>query len=486
MLKQMDWGVGDPSGAGLLPIMPFFGGAQPTMFALEGPPVDPSAGPPSGLFQMAGIDPLTAPPAGLFQMPAVDPTATFAVDPSANAASATSATTAGPAGASGTASFPTPAIGPSAMLAAGPSTSLTQGPPQQTGSEAFADSSAPSSLSWPGGARPMPDPNTGMTGTDGQPLTQPAVLTNWGDSGAQDGAFPAVDSVGPAAPSLMLAAQQRRPGSGSPRQPPFDRLGPPPTGPTSPPGAVRTPAQASDPLHAEYAFQATINQVFGSGKLAPDKAQILQNYATRVGRPLNPRALTWVMQNAGNPQAIGNMKPGEILSLAHRGVRLRNRLIKVGITPPAAAAVAANAMGESFGYFRSPQLSGGNGHGLFQWNPVRRAEFEKQFGKKFSDTTEDDQIRFAAWEMQHDRLFQPSWAVLHSDQSTGAMAKVFALNYERMANKKGDPEARAAIAEVLNMIPVDPRMNLAPPSSPPPEVEAFLRRQAAKARSVRR
>jgi hypothetical protein len=266
--------------------------------------------------------------------------------------------------------------------------------------------------------------------------------------------------------------------------------------PTAAPGAA-TPQPAQDPLHAEYNFQANTNLAVGSSKLTPDqKADRIYQIAKQRGRPLDPHMRPWLKGHANAPM-IGNMHIGEVISLAQRGTRLRNRLMQFGFTPAAAAAMAANAMVESYGYYRSPQLSGGPGYGLWQWSPYRRGLYETLKKKQnktlkqnqdvsFSAANEDDQIRFMIWEMQNQHPYHDAWAALHSNQSAGQMAAKVAMDYEGMANKTGDPEKRAAIADLLSSIPVDPRMNLAAPSSPPPEVDAFLRRKAASARSVGR
>jgi hypothetical protein len=60
------------------------------------------------------------------------------------------------------------------------------------------------------------------------------------------------------------------------------------------------------------------------------------------------------------------------------------------------------------------------------------------------------------------------------------MARTFALNYEGMANKTDDPKQRAALADVLSTIPLDPTKSPRRPTSPPPEIQAYLRRRAGR------
>lgn len=137
-------------------------------------------------------------------------------------------------------------------------------------------------------------------------------------------------------------------------------------------------------------------------------------------------------------------------------------------------------MVESKGYYRSPQLSGGPGYGLWQWSRERQDLFRQKFQRDMSNSSEDDQIKFMLWEMTNQHPYHDAWTALHSNQSPGQMADSVARIYERMANKQGDPEKRAAIAELLNAIPVDPRMNLSPPLSAPPEIQYYFRQKARR------
>lgn len=76
--------------------------------------------------------------------------------------------------------------------------------------------------------------------------------------------------------------------------------------------------------------------------------------------------------------------------------------INKGLTPAQAAGVVGNLQAES-----GPNLNisavgdGGQAIGIAQWHPDRRANFQRAFGKPFSESTFRDQLNFIWWEFQN-------------------------------------------------------------------------------------
>ncbi|MDB5692342.1 MAG: hypothetical protein JWO81_1405 [Alphaproteobacteria bacterium] len=464
---EMDWSTDAPAPDAMpLPIVPFFGRQMPPMLGAGRAGMDAGAVPAAGAYGMVAADPSVMPPAGLSALGFGDPLAGSSDGASAIPFGAPAVLSPAPAFAPSTAGPPTPPLGFSAAGAADLSA-----PPQQASAPAIGSPRAPF---------------LGAQGMDGPQLLQPALDSYWNATNAQTAASPAPGRAYAGAPPFLLAAQQAEPSNGSPLRAKqsgmVPGLSPPPRpgAPINPQAAAKRSDQAADPTLPEIRYEANITGIVKSATPSQNaKPRLILDYMRRAGRPINPEAVNRLMQIAGNGEKIGGAEAGQILSFAQRAARLRDRLMLSGFNPKAAAALAANAMVESRAYYRMSQESGGPGYGLWQWSPIRRDKFEQLVGKKFSDTAEDDQIRYLWWELNQ-KPFAASLAALQSDQGAGEMARTVALNYEGMADKINEPPKRAAIAEVLGTIPFDPTRAPNSPASPPPEFEAATRRRARR------
>lgn len=482
---ELDWSAGAPAPNTIpLPIVPFLGRPRAPMLDDGGVGIEPAAMP--AAYGLAGGDPLAMqaarPPAGA----AADP----AVMQAPSRSSALAATT-----------FGMPITAPLQALAT--EASAFQPPVPPAGPEADQLAHMPQPFGSAG--RSTADP-TAAVGADRTALLQPAVYEAWNGLAGQSGTSSPPGQAEAVPPALRLAGQDTLQTYGFPGRPqPWERRADPqlpinngsllPAAPHAggaltaiarpgSAGTVRPPQVVSggdrivDPLKAEYAYQININRIVKSAK--PNAPALIQKYASQAGRPVNDDAVNRLVQIAGRNDKIGDLWTGQVLSYAQRGARLRDRLVLIGLNPRAASAMAANAMVESLGYYRRSQQGGGNGYGLWQWNPERRANFERHMGIRFSDATEDQQIGFMLWEMQNIPQFKPVWTALNSNQSAGDMAKTAAADYEIMREKKNNPIQRAAIAEVLSAIPFDSTRNPEAPTRPPPEVEAYLRHRTRR------
>lgn len=76
--------------------------------------------------------------------------------------------------------------------------------------------------------------------------------------------------------------------------------------------------------------------------------------------------------------------------------------IDKGLSPAQAAGVVGNLQAESGSNLSISAVGdGGQAIGIAQWHPDRRANFQRAFGKPFSESTFRDQLNFIWWEFQN-------------------------------------------------------------------------------------
>ena len=76
--------------------------------------------------------------------------------------------------------------------------------------------------------------------------------------------------------------------------------------------------------------------------------------------------------------------------------------INKGLTRAQAAGIVGNLQAESGADLNTAAIGdGGRAIGIAQWHPDRRANFERVFGKPFSESTFTDQLNFIWWEFQN-------------------------------------------------------------------------------------
>ena len=97
-----------------------------------------------------------------------------------------------------------------------------------------------------------------------------------------------------------------------------------------------------------------------------------------------------------------------------------------GYTPQQVAGLLANIQAESG--FNSGAVNGSH-YGLFQWDAGRSAQFAKIFGHDIHDSTVNEQLQFAQWELTHTE--KASGTALRDAKTRYTAGEVISLDYER-------------------------------------------------------
>lgn len=106
-----------------------------------------------------------------------------------------------------------------------------------------------------------------------------------------------------------------------------------------------------------------------------------------------------------------------------------------GLSDGAARALVANMSGEALADPSNVHKDGPHmAHGIVQWDDVRTAAIEKQFGKPPQQMSVADQTKAAIWEMKTNPAYKDSWNALNSGASPQDMVKTLVTNYERPGN----------------------------------------------------
>ena len=101
-----------------------------------------------------------------------------------------------------------------------------------------------------------------------------------------------------------------------------------------------------------------------------------------------------------------------------------------GFTPAQVAGIVGNLQAESGrGIDPSAVGDGGQAHGIAQWHPDRRRNFEREFGKPFSDSTYEEQLEFIWWELNNTE--RRAMRYLQQARTAEEAAAVFDQYYER-------------------------------------------------------
>jgi hypothetical protein len=148
-------------------------------------------------------------------------------------------------------------------------------------------------------------------------------------------------------------------------------------------------------------------------------------------------------------QSTNNPRTSRLQSL---GCRLgpTNTVLR-GMDIDSAAAWAANSEVESRGDYRKKQDNGGPGFGFFQWGTNdeaidRRRTFERVMKVPIQGSTEDQQLYFRDWELQH--THGKAKEAIEKAQGPAAKAAAIWSQYEGARKNKGVND-RMAIAEVI-------------------------------------
>jgi len=152
-----------------------------------------------------------------------------------------------------------------------------------------------------------------------------------------------------------------------------------------------------------------LDAFIGGGRAIADGGTALKDTVVRNFRPAVEkldRAAGTMLEAAQSfvaPRAGATWERSKVIDMARRGQGIRQRIEALGADRNVAVAMAAAAMAESNGNPHQWQIlkggKRGSGYGLFQLEAPRRRDFAKWAGHEVYGTSEEEQIRFALYEM---------------------------------------------------------------------------------------
>lgn len=102
----------------------------------------------------------------------------------------------------------------------------------------------------------------------------------------------------------------------------------------------------------------------------------------------------------------------------------------------------------------NPTAEGDNGqaYGIAQWHPDRQAQFKKLFGHDIRQSTLEEQLEFAAWELSHTE--SRAGEALKSSRTAGQAARAVSMLYERPRGGETEANYRGMLANTLADTPL--------------------------------
>jgi hypothetical protein len=136
------------------------------------------------------------------------------------------------------------------------------------------------------------------------------------------------------------------------------------------------------------------------------------------------------------------------------------RLQQMGWTEEQASGLAANFWKESL---FDPKAVGDNGHayGIAQWHEDRQAEFKKRFGIDIRQSTLDQQLQFADYELRHGKE-QKAGDALSAAASAQDAGGIVSRLYERPADPREEYSRGQMAAAIDRKLHVDVHLHNAP------------------------
>ncbi|WNC90960.1 phage tail tape measure protein [Paraburkholderia sp. FT54] len=137
-----------------------------------------------------------------------------------------------------------------------------------------------------------------------------------------------------------------------------------------------------------------------------------------------------------------------------------DRLQQMGWTQEQASGLAANFWKESL---FNPKAVGDNGHayGIGQWHEDRQAEFKKRFGIDIQQSTLDQQLQFADYELRHGKE-QKAGQALSAAASAQDAGGIVSRLYERPADPREEYSRGQMAAAIDQKLHVDVHLHNAP------------------------
>ena len=116
-----------------------------------------------------------------------------------------------------------------------------------------------------------------------------------------------------------------------------------------------------------------------------------------------------------------------------------------GFSRNSAIGMAANIAREST---FNPHATGDNGkaYGIGQWHPDRQANFARVMGLPIQASSYQQQLAFYAYEVKHNKRLM---GMLSQNPNAGAAAMAVSMLQERPADREGEMQKRALIAQSM-------------------------------------
>lgn len=148
-----------------------------------------------------------------------------------------------------------------------------------------------------------------------------------------------------------------------------------------------------------------------------------------------------------------NLNEGEDAEIAK--MRSRDKRVKAIRQLEAQGYTRAQAIGMVANFQRESSMNhknvgdGGKAFGLAQWHPHRQKDFENMFGFPIQQSSFEDQVEFAGWELRN--KFPSVWKKMQEAGSNHRLqADIVSRGYERPKDAEGEAAKRAGIAQNIH------------------------------------
>ena len=178
----------------------------------------------------------------------------------------------------------------------------------------------------------------------------------------------------------------------------------------------------------------------GKGGVVRTLARGVGIFAVMEAAQQGANALGWQNRSARISAGI-DRKLGTNLPYAYKAYKY---FMSQGWSSAQAAGLVSNLDVESGFNFKDDTGDGGKAYGTAQWHAPRQAAFEKQFGHSIRNSTFDEQLQFAQWELTH--TYKNAGNSLRNTNNETDAARVVSAFYEQPKDLFGEMDRRGAIA----------------------------------------
>ena len=148
-------------------------------------------------------------------------------------------------------------------------------------------------------------------------------------------------------------------------------------------------------------------------------------------------------QQGGTVKHVGGLASGETDQKADMMMKF---LMKQGLSPVAAAGLAANFQAES-GFNPAAVGDSGKAYGIGQWHPDRQAKFKDVMGFDIQGSSIFDQAKFAVWELNN--THKKAGRLMDAAGSAGESGAAGSRFYEIPRDAEGEAAKRSALASLI-------------------------------------